>query len=303
MARKLPPFAAVRAFEAAARHLSFKDAAAELCLSPSAVSHQIRSLEQFLDTKLFERDGNALRLTMTGESYAPRLTHLLDAFETSTAELSSKDDRPLRVLSTPGFAARFMVPRLGRLSFANQIRLRVSEGAPSTDFATNDADVVIHWGDAPVDGVVVEPLMRSTRYPVGDPAYVERHQINHPRDLLNVTLMNDEVMDAWEDWFRLANVVPPRTRLGPTFPHCEFSTTAAEQGQGISLAYDAMVRDTVASGRLVRLFEEVTLPILIYSVAYPEHRRDDPMIQAFAAWIHAESAAHGTAVGHVSAAE
>ena len=106
MARKLPPFAAVRAFEAAARHGSFKIAADELCLSPSAVSHQVRSLEEYLDTKLFERDGNRLRLTLTGQTYAPRLTHLLDAFEARTARVSPSDDRQLRVLTTPGFAAR-----------------------------------------------------------------------------------------------------------------------------------------------------------------------------------------------------
>lgn len=303
MARKLPPFAAVRAFEAAARHESFKAAADELCLSPSAVSHQIRSLEEYLDTKLFERDGNRLRLTLTGQTYAPKLTHLLDAFEASTAGISATDDRQLRVLTTPGFAARWMVPRLDRLPFGRQIRLRVSQGAPSTDFATNDADVVIHWGDEPVDGVRVEPLMQSARYPVAHPDYVARHGIEHPRDLTRATLMHDEVMDAWAEWFRIAGVVPPRMPLGPTFPNCEFATTAAEQGQGVSLAYDSVVRDTVTSGRLVRLFDHVTMPIVIYSVAYPLHRSEDPMIRSFADWIHGESLAHGSALPRMHVAE
>lgn len=303
MARKLPPFAAVRAFEAAARHGSFKIAADELCLSPSAVSHQVRSLEEYLDTKLFERDGNRLRLTLTGQTYAPRLTHLLDAFEASTARVSPSDDRQLRVLTTPGFAARWMVPRLDRLPFGRQIRLRVSEGAPCTDFATNDADVVIHWGDEPVDGVRVEPLMQSARYPVAHPDYAAREAIEHPSDLLRATLMHDEVMDAWAEWFRIAGVVPPQMPLGPTFPNCEFATTAAEQGQGVSLAYDAVVRDTVASGRLVRLFDHVTMPIVIYSVAYPLHRADDPMIRSFADWIHGESLAHGSALPKMHVAE
>jgi LysR family glycine cleavage system transcriptional activator len=303
MARKLPPFAAVRAFEAAARHGSFKIAADELCLSPSAVSHQVRSLEEYLDTKLFERDGNRLRLTLTGQTYAPRLTHLLDAFEASTARVSPSDDRQLRVLTTPGFAARWMVPRLDRLPFGRQIRLRVSEGAPCTDFATNDADVVIHWGDEPVDGVRVEPLMQSARYPVAHPDYAAREAIEHPSDLMRATLMHDEVMDAWAEWFRIAGVVPPQMPLGPTFPNCEFATTAAEQGQGVSLAYDAVVRDTVASGRLVRLFDHVTMPIVIYSVAYPLHRADDPMIRSFADWIHGESLAHGSALPKMHVAE
>lgn len=303
MARKLPPFAAVRAFEAAARHESFKNAADELCLSPSAVSHQIRALEEYLDTRLFERDGNRLRLTLTGRTYATKLTHLLDDFEATTADMTSHDDRNLRVLTTPGFAARWMVPRLDRLPFGRQVRLRVSEGAPSTDFATNDADVVIQWGDAPEDGLRVEPLMQSARYPVAHPDYVEREGIAHPRDLTRARLMHDEVMDAWKAWFRIAGVVPPRMPLGPTFPNCEFSTTAAEQGQGVSLAYDAMVRDTLATGRLVRLFDHVTMPVVIYAVAYPLHRADDPMIRAFSDWIHAESAAHGSALPRVHVAE
>ena len=303
MARKLPPFAAVRAFEAAARHESFKDAAEELCLSPSAISHQIRALEDYLDTKLFERDGNRLRLTLTGRTYAPRLTHLLDAFEATTADVASSDDRQLRVLTTPGFAARWMVPRLDRLPFGRQVRLRVSVGAPSTDFATNDADVVIQWGDEPVDGLRVEPLMQSARYPVAHPDYVARMSIKHPRDLTGATLMRDEVMDAWEAWFRIAGVVPPKTLKGPTFPNCEIATTAAEQGQGVALAYDAMVRDTVASGRLVRLFEHVTMPVAIYAVAYPEHRASDPMIRTFSDWIHGESEAHGTAMPWIHVAE
>jgi LysR family glycine cleavage system transcriptional activator len=295
MSRKLPPFAAVRAFEAAARHESFKKAAEELCLSPSAVSHQIRGLEEFLDTKLFERDGNTLCLTHTGRAYAGKLTHLLDGFEASTSEITRQDDRPIRILSTPGFAARWLVPRLDRSPMGSRVRLRVSVGAPSTDFATNDADLVVHWSDAPVPGVVVEPLMESARFPVAHPDYIAEHGIAHPRDLTKVTLMHDEVMDAWESWFRIADVVPPRMPRGPTFPNCELATTAAEQRQGVSLAYDAVVRGTLEAGRLVRLFDAVTMPFVIYSVAYAEHRAEDPMIRDFADWLHAESRAEGAA--------
>src|SRR6056297_922852 len=133
MGRRLPPFAAVKAFEAAARHKSFKKAAEELCLSPSAVSHQIRALEEYLDTALFERDGNQMDLTLTGRAYAGKLTGLLDLLDDSTRSVREAGEKPLRVLCTPGFAARWLVPRLGDLSFGNRIRLRVSSGAPDTD--------------------------------------------------------------------------------------------------------------------------------------------------------------------------
>ena len=292
MGRKLPPFAAVRAFEATARHMSVKVAADELCLTPSAVSHQIKALEGFLDTQLFERRGNRITLTLTGEAYAGKLTQLLDAF-TEETEAVRAAPRTLRVLSTPGFAARWLVPRLPRFEFAKDIRLRVSNGAPSLDFATNDADVVIQWSDRPTPGLHVEPLMASARYPVISPALRERENVRHPEDLLRLTLFYDETDDAWPEWFAaagFANVDLPR---GPTYPNCELATTMVEQHQGVSLAYDAMVRGTIASGRLLRLFNVTTPPMSIYAIACVESRADDPQIAAFMDWLRSEAAAEG----------
>ncbi len=288
MGRKLPPFAAVRAFEAAARCGSFKSAADELCLSPSAVSHQIRALEDYLNTALFEREGNRMELTLTGRNYAGKLTGLLDAFDASARAAQAADERPFRITCTPGFAARWLVPRLGRLSFADQVRLKVSTGAPSTDFATNESDLVIQWADDQAPGVRTEVLMKSDRYPVISPELRRKHDVRNPRELLGLRLIRDETADAWVEWFEAAGIRSPEIPSGPTFPNCELATTAAEQGQGVALAYHAMVRDTVESGRLERLFDAVTMPIVIYSVAYPEARANDPRIRAFRDWIFAE---------------
>lgn len=298
MPRRLPPFAAIRAFEATARHGSMKAAAEELCVTPSAISHQIRALEEFLSTALLQREGNRLVLTRTGEAYVGRLTGLLDGLDESTRMVAEEARSDLRVLATPGFAARWLVPRLDRLPFADCLRLRVSEGAPSTHFATNDADVVIHWGDAPVPGAVVEPLMESGRYPVISPELRAREAIERPEDLLRVTLLHDEVMDGWSDWFAAAGVPGYDGPRGPRFPHCELSATAAERGQGVMLAYDAMVRGTVESGRLERLFDTVTMPITIYSVAYLLERAGEPRIRAFRDWLFAEITSDGTGAPH-----
>lgn len=303
MGRTLPPFASVRAFEAAARHLSFREAADELCLSPSAVSHQVRALEAFLDTKLFERRGNRTALTLTGAAYAGKLTSLLDGIEATARDVRDGARSTLRVLATPGFAARWLVPRLDRFAGAGAVRLRVSTGAPSTDFATNDADVVIQWTDVPATGLSVEPLMRSGRYPVIAPALRQARGIRKPEDLRGVTLMHDETMDRWADWFSVAGVAPPSFPAGPTFPNCELATTAAEQGLGVALAYDLMVRDTVRSGRLERLFDEITMPFVIYSVTVPGARRDVPLIRAFRDWLFAEVDADGLPVPLPTAAE
>ncbi len=303
MGRQLPPFAAVKAFEAAARHMSFKKAAEELCLSPSAVSHQIRSLEGYLDTLLFERSGNSLHLTLTGRGYAGKLTNLLNNLEVSTTAVREAGNRPFRVLCTPGLAARWLVPRLHRLEFGNRVRLQVSTGAPSIDFATNNSDVVIQWADAPTPGLIVEPLMESDRYPVISPQLKQEQGVERPEDLLRLRLMYDETDDAWDEWFRAAGIAAPALPDGPVFPNCELATTAAEQGQGVSLAYDSVVRGTLASGRLVRLFDTVTLPMVIYSLAYPEDRADDPMIQSFSNWIFAEAQRDQVGLRRVSAAE
>jgi LysR family glycine cleavage system transcriptional activator len=288
MGRKLPPFAAVRAFEAAARHRSFKQAAEELCLSPSAISHQIRALENYLDTALFERQGNRLELTLTGHGYAGKLTGLLDEFNDSTRKIKQAGTRNFRVLCTPGFAARWLVPRLDRLSFGDRVRLRVSTGAPSTDFSTNDSDLVIQWGDEAVLGVNTEPFLESHRYPVISPALKQQENVQSPKDLLRLRLLHDETDDAWDEWFTAAGVTPPESPRGPFFPNCELATTAAEQSQGVSLAYHAMVSGTLATGRLERLFDTVTLPIVIYSIAYPAARSEDSMITEFRDWLFAE---------------
>ncbi len=288
--RQLPPFSAVKAFEAAARHLSFKDAAVELCLSPSAISHQIRALEDYLATALFHREGNRISLTGTGRDYSGRLTQLLDHLDDSTRAATAEENKQtLRVLSTPGFAARWLLPRMVRFEHAQAIRLRIAAGAPSTDFLTNDADVVIKWRDNPEEGVDVTPFLRSARYPVVSPALLERENISYPHDLLRLTLFRDEVDDQWTEWFRAAGVLAELSDSDPVYPNCEYASTAAEAGLGVSLAYEAVVSATVAEGRLVRLFDISTLPFTIYAIATQSAKRGDLLIDAFRDWLLLEA--------------
>lgn len=290
MRRRLPSFAAIRAFEAAAREGSFKAAADELCVSPSAISHQVKALEEFLDTALFDRHPGRVALTFTGRAYLGRLSQLLDQLEEATEAMRSAPP-VLRVLSTPNFAARWLVPRMDRFAWGHAIRLRISRGAPDTDFARNDADVVIHWTDTPIAGALVEPFMASRRFPVATPGYIREAGIAGPEDLHRATLLRDETMDAWEDWFTLQGLPPPDAS-GPRYPNCELTTTAAERGQGVALAYAAMIEDTLAEGGLVRLFEAETMPIVIYSLATQRDRSDEPVIAAFRRWVMEEAAQH-----------
>jgi LysR family transcriptional regulator, glycine cleavage system transcriptional activator len=247
-------------------------------------------LEQFLGTRLFERHNNEMQLTLTGKAYSGKMTTLLDALEADTLDVADADRRTLRVLCTPGFAARWLVPRLDRFFEPAAVRLRLSVGAPSTDFQTNDADVVIGWADGPVAGADVIPLLRSGRYHVATPNFIRDRGIERPEDLRRVPLMHDETMDQWAEWFAAAGVEPPNFPSGPEFPNCELATTGAEQGLGVSLAYDVMVRDTVASGRLVGLFDTVTLPIIIYSFVCQRLRASEPLIAAFREFLFVETA-------------
>jgi LysR family transcriptional regulator, glycine cleavage system transcriptional activator len=296
--RALPPLPALRAFEAAARRLNFTEAANDLCLTPSAISHQVRSLEELLGTALFIREPHCLKLTRTGEAYLNDLTPILDALDASTRRVShGRSADRLRVLTTPGFAARWLVPRLSRFDSRDQIAISVSQGAPSMDFSRNNADIVIHWGDTPVQGAVVEPMMESSRYPVANAQLAEREGLREPGDLLRSTLLHDEVDDGWEDWFIEAGLKPNGLPRGPRLAHCELTLSAAEQQQGIALAYDAMAKGALETGRIIRLFDIETPRRTIYSFAHAEGRHRCPDIRHFRSWILEEVSRQGLLSG------
>lgn len=254
----------------------------------------MKSLEELLGTALFERQPHGLSLTDAGRSYLQDLTPILDGLDASTRRVShGTAEGQLRVLSTPGFAARWLVPRLHRFEHRHQIAISVSQGAPCADFSRNNADVVIHWGRTPVDGVLVEPMMKSGRYPVANPELAEREGLVAPGDLLASTLLHDEVDDGWQDWFTKAGIKPNGLPKGPSLAHCELTLTAAEQQQGVALAYDAMARNSLEAGKLVRLFDVETPARTIYSFAHAESRRRCPDIVQFRAWLFEEVEAQG----------
>ena len=296
MRRRLPSLPAVRAFEAAARHLSFRAAAAELCVTPSAISHQVRALEDHLGRPLFARRPTGIALTTAGAEYLAELTPILDRLDHASARAGAAvETRRFRVHCTPGFAARWLAPRLSHCPLGERIEITVSQGAPSLDFAATEADVAIAWARGTGPGVISEPLMESCQYPVAAPELAARYAT--PAALAGAPLLHDEVLDAWAEWFRLAGVTVPPLPRGPRLPHCELTLTAAERGQGVALAYDAMARGALASGGLIRLFETEVPAITIYSVAWPESRRRCPQIRAFRDWIFEEVAREGTRDG------
>lgn len=292
--RHLPSFAGLRAFDAAARHLSFRDAAEELCVTQSAISHQIRGLEEFLGCKLFLRGHNRVDLSPTGESYLKEVSILLDGLEAASRRaVEAEGAGRLAVQATPAFAVRWLLPRLERFTeLCPQGAISISTGLPPTEFSRGDFDVVIHWGSEKVAGARIDPFFTSPRFPVASPRMIERFgHPSHPAALRDFPLLRDEVEDGWSEWFRNAGIPPQEHPTAPSFAHCELVLNAAESGLGVALAYGRLVSRELAEGILVKLFDIVSGPFLIYSVACLEHRSDEPLIAAFRDWIIAEGRA------------
>jgi len=295
MRRHLPPFAAVRAFEAAARHQSFKAAARELHLTQSAISHQVKSLEEFLGVSLFDRNGHGVALTPRGSNYVSDVSSILDRLSTSTERLAGiAETGTLKVCASPGFASRWLMPRLSRLASAHPgIDVEVATTSDPLQFPDDDTDVLIQYGQAPADGFRVEPFMSSSRVPVCSPRLLEDGPaLRTPDDLSKVTLLRDVVGDGWAAWFARAKTSMPDGAQGPRFEHCELSLRAAEEGQGVALGYTALIGQDIAEGKLVRLFDLETPSNVIYSLTCPEAWANHPCIAAFRNWIFAETA-HG----------
>jgi LysR family glycine cleavage system transcriptional activator len=287
MNRNLPPLSAVRVFEAAARHESFTAAAVELHVTQSAVSHQVRRLEEHFGRPLFRRAPTGLTLTAAGRAYQHELTDLLNRLDTSSRRVTHPDPTEvLRIKATPAFTRRWLLPRLADFALRHfDIDYDVAVGFPPTDFSGDDVDIYIHWGTDPVDGACVEPFLETARTPVASPAFLRAAPpIRRPVDLCKVTLLHDKVADGWSEWFYTCGIEPPPVQ-GPRFAHCELAITAAETGQGVDLGYLALIKRELNDGRLVRLFDQETPSRVIYSLAYRKHAAQEPRIKAFRDWI------------------
>ncbi len=292
MKRTLPPLSAIRSFEAAARHLSFKDAAEELNVTQSAISHQVKGLEEFLGRSLFFRAATGVTLTLAGEDYFGDLSSILDQLDASTRRNQERDlSGPLHVRATPAFAARWLI---GRIKAFNgdfpDIELQVTTSIETTDFRKDDVDILLQYGEQSAQGLRVEPFLSSSRIPVCTPKMLAgAPSIDDPEDLLRHTLLRDMVGDEWEDWFACAAVDLTEPLQGPRFEHCDLSLRAAEQGQGVALAYEALITGELADGTLLKLFDIKTSRKVIYSVTCPDCWIDRPKISAFRTWLFKES--------------
>jgi LysR family glycine cleavage system transcriptional activator len=289
----LPSFPGVRAFEAAARHVGFKQGSDELHVTPSAISHQVRGLEEFLGAALFHQNGRGVELTPCGIDYFRDISAILDALDASTERMAGVDTAgQLSVRGTPAFASRWLLPRMARFNNAYpEIELQVATTPDPMHFPNDGVDVRIQYGQEPEPGLRVAPFMTTTRFPVCSPRMLENGSaIRKPEDLAQVTLLRDLVGDNWPAWFEWAGRKMPVPIKGPQFANSEVTIRATEEGQGAALGYSALIAEEIADKNLVKLFELETPPKVIYSLSCPEAWTNRPRITAFRNWVFGEAA-------------
>ena len=292
MSRRLPPLNAMRAFEAAARHLSFTRAAGELNVTQAAISHQVKALEERLGVTLFRRLNRALLLTDAGQAYLPPLREAFDTLAAASDRLRADDSRGVLTITTlPSIAARWLVPRLGRFREAHpDIDLRIDASQHLTDFGRENVDVALRYGGGEWDGMRAERLMGEDFFPVCSPALREGERpLREPDDLRHHTLLHDDNRTDWTMWFLAAGIAGGDPARGPAFSDSSLVLQAAIEGQGVALGRSALAAADLAAGRLVKPFD-ISLPgSWAYYVVYPEATAERPKIIAFRDWLMAEA--------------
>ncbi len=300
MKRQLPPLNALRAFESAGRHLSFRKAAEELNVTPAAISHQVKALEAFCGAPLFRRLTRALLLTDAGQVALPLLGEGFDRLTEAAAGMRSHEDGPLLTVSVgPAIAAKWLVPRLDRFRAAYpDLDIRIDATDRVIDFVRDTADVAIRYGGGIYPGLHADCLMNEVSSVVCSPRLLEgAHPLCTPADLRHHTLLHadwqfeSDAAPSWRMWLLAAGVRDIDATRGLRFNQDSIALQAAIEGQGVALGSDILVNDDVAAGRLVRPFDlSLSDPLdFCYYVVCPENAVARPKVAAFRSWVIAEA--------------
>lgn len=311
MPYRLPPLNSLRAFEAAARHLSFKLAAEELSVTPTAISHQIRSLEDALGFPLFHRLTRAIELTPKGRSMLPRIREGLDAFAAAIESTRCHDEGGrLRVSSPPTFLQRWLIRHLPAFAHGHpdiQLHMTASlsmidlpDGAASVVFdeegGEDEAAVYVRFGRGNYPGCQIDRLFSPVYAAVCSPRLLSGTQpLKVPADLAHHALLHDDtipelmVRPTWGEWLELAGVSGVDSNAGMHFSDSGLVLSAAIDGVGVALASKPLIEAEVAAGRLVVLFDIVIRRPQSYFLVVPEAVADNPVVRAFREWLLEEA--------------
>lgn len=288
MTNRLPPLNALKAFEAAARHLSIKHAAEELCVTPGAVSQMIKVLEEHLRVRLFERVTRGIYLTDAGHDYLPSIRNafrqIADASERIAAQ---RDSGLLTVSATPFFASAWLVPRLSSFrEIQPDIDLQIVTSNALVDFSRSEVDVAIRHGLGRYPGLRSDRVVTVEVVAVATPGLVERLGLpGRPSDLAHWPQVHDAERKGWSLWFETHGVPERMAARGPSFDDSGLLLKAILAGQGAGLLPAALVEDELRDGRLVQLSPAVNMEDFAYYLVYPDNKQQQPKISAFRDWI------------------
>jgi LysR family glycine cleavage system transcriptional activator len=288
----LPPLAAVRCFEAAARHLSFTRAATELAMTQAAVSYQIKGLEERLGVALFLRGPRGVTLSEAGRRLAPAVTGAFGDLREAFAAIGGERGGTLTLSVVNSFAAHWLLPRLGGFGRAHpEVAVRLEVSAELVDFARRDVDAAIRMGRGDWPGLARHCLMPVTFTPILSPQLLAAYgPLSTPADLLALPLI-DPVDPWWGEWFAAAGVVAPElgARPGLWVATQTLAAQAALSGQGVAILSPDFFADELARGALVQPFPLLHAPGSAYFLVYPAARRRAPRVAAFRDWVLAEA--------------
>lgn len=290
---------AVRSFEAAARHASFARAAAELCVSPGAVGHQVRALEEWVGSPLFVRGARSVELTETGRRFFEDLRQIVDDLErASLSARSAGDFREVTVSAMPSFVTRWLMPRLGRLRARHpDIEVRLLASVPPVDFVRDRVDLAIRLGKGPYPDLVAKPLMHETFRVVGSEEICRRTKLL--KDVVEQTFLHDEHEPRipeqidWARWCAAQHLQASTSRVRHAlhFSHTYLTLEAAEAGQGIAVASDVMAADAVWHRRLAIGPGDAVPGPYAYRLLATRAAAERKQVTAFSEWILEEAQA------------
>jgi len=289
MYRKLPPMAALRAFEAAAELMSFKAAAVQLHRTPSAISHQIRGLEEEMGTALFHREPQGLRLTDAGRDYFRAVHEALDALGEATGRVrEGHGERIVTISLFPSFAVRWLIPRLNDFRARwPDFEIELVSSVRRVDFESGVIDAAIRFGDGDWAGLRCDPLMVEERFPVCSPALAAGPPaLRTARDLAGTILLHNGAHPGeWKEWLEAGGVTDVPAERGPVFDASNEVLAAAANGMGVALGRTPLIESDLAAGRLVEPFDQRIQSPGRYWLVAPAATAERPPLRALRAWL------------------
>jgi LysR family glycine cleavage system transcriptional activator len=294
MRRKIPQTASLIAFEAAARHGSFTEAASELVLTQSAVSRQVAGLESYLGVKLFRRTKRGMLLTEAGADYHRQIARQLDDVERSTLDLVARQGRggTLELAVVPTLGTRWLLPRLPDFN-RRQPGATVNLASRTRPFAFADTELhaAIYAGDGNWPGAVTTFLMPESMVPVCSPALIAPRKRLTPKDLARLPLLQQSTRPhSWRLWFESIGYSPGKELVGPRYELYFMSLQAATVGLGVALVPEYCLGDDIASGRLIIPVKHAAPSDRAYYLVSPEHKAESPVLGVFRDWVLGQAA-------------